>query len=181
LAERSPEWLPSKSIIGLDLHHGVLPPNGPPLIAFTGTSESLRRAASAVWVGRTRHDLGGESPRRWSPRSSLHDVVWHRKTLPLRPLLPLARVQSLNRVDESARALNDESLRVGTYGPSVGFCALRRLRLREATHTGFASPGCAASPGFLNLLTLCSARTLPALFHAGNALGLRLPEVSPSQ
>jgi hypothetical protein len=95
--------------------------------------------------------------------------------------MPLARVQSMNRVDVPARAPNDESLRVGTNDPSLGFGALRRLRLRAATNTGLASPGSATPSGFLSLLTLPSARTLPALFHAGNALGLRLPEVSPSQ
>jgi hypothetical protein len=43
-------------------------------------------------------------------------------------------------------------------GPSVGFGALRRSQKRAATCTGLASPGCAAPPGFLNLLTRCSTR-----------------------
>lgn len=47
--------------------------------------------------------------------------------------------------------------------PSMGFVALRRLRMRVATCTGSASPGCAAPPGFLNLLTLCSTRNLSSL------------------
>jgi hypothetical protein len=48
-----------------------------------------------------------------------------------------------------------------------------------ATNTGFASPGCAAPPGFLDLLTRYSVPDLPALFHAGNALELLPPEDSP--
>jgi len=32
------------------------------------------------------------------------------------------------------------------------------MKRREATYTGFASPGCAAPTGFLSLLTLCSSR-----------------------
>jgi hypothetical protein len=56
--------------------------------------------------------------------------------------------------------------------PSWGSLALRRSRQREATHTGLASPGCAAPSGFLSLLTPCSSRSPPALFHAGGALGL---------
>jgi len=43
--------------------------------------------------------------------------------------------------------------------------------MRAATNTGFTSPSCATSSGFLNLLTCYSALTLPALFHAGTALG----------
>jgi hypothetical protein len=35
---------------------------------------------------------------------------------------------------------------------------LRRFKQREATYTGFASPGCAAPTSFLSLLTLCSSR-----------------------
>ena len=56
--------------------------------------------------------------------------------------------------------------------PSWGSLALRRSRQREATHTEFASPGCAAPSGFLSLLTLSSSRSRPALFHAGGAHGL---------
>jgi hypothetical protein len=35
---------------------------------------------------------------------------------------------------------------------------LRRIRQREATYAGFASPDCAAPSGFLSLVTLCSSR-----------------------
>lgn len=42
-----------------------------------------------------------------------------------------------------------------------------------ATYTRVASPGCAASSGFLNLLTPSSTCDLPALFHAGS-----VPELS---
>jgi hypothetical protein len=38
-----------------------------------------------------------------------------------------------------------------------------------------------ASSGFLNLLTLCSAPSLPAVFHAGSALGVCPPELSSSR
>jgi len=60
-----------------------------------------------------------------------------------------------------------------------GLFTLRRLQKQAATDAGFASPDCAAPPGFLNLLTLRSACNLPALFRAGNALGFPLSEVSP--
>jgi hypothetical protein len=49
----------------------------------------------------------------------------------------------------------------------MGFRALRRLRKRAATNTGFASPGCAASPGFLGLLTRYSARNPSRLVSCG--------------
>jgi len=37
---------------------------------------------------------------------------------------------------------------------------------------GLSAPGYAAPAGFLNLLTPCSTTTRPALFHAGDTLGL---------
>jgi len=37
-----------------------------------------------------------------------------------------------------------------------------------------------AFTGFLNLLTPYFSKRLPALFHAGNALGVHLSELSPS-
>jgi hypothetical protein len=93
--------------------------------------------------------------------------------------MPLARVQSLSRVDVSARAPNDESSRVGTNGPSMGFVALRRMRRREATHTGFTSPGCAAPSGFLNLLTRCSARPVQPCFMLVTPLGFGFQRFPP--
>jgi hypothetical protein len=44
-----------------------------------------------------------------------------------------------------------------------GLWALRRLRRRAATHAGVASPSYAASSGFLNPSTLCSAHLLSGL------------------
>jgi hypothetical protein len=55
---------------------------------------------------------------------------------------------------------------------SMGFFPLRRLQTRAATNTGSTAPGCAAPSGFLNLLTLCSALVLLALFHARSAPGV---------
>jgi hypothetical protein len=43
---------------------------------------------------------------------------------------------------------------------------------RAATHAGLASPDYAASSGFLNLLTPCSARAPSALFHAESVPGV---------
>lgn len=54
-------------------------------------------------------------------------------------------------------------------------------RIEQRPTPGFPGPGCAAPTGFLNLLTPYSTRNLPALFHAGNALGLRSSEDSPFQ
>jgi hypothetical protein len=42
-----------------------------------------------------------------------------------------------------------------------GLAALRRFWQRAATYTRLTEPSCAASSGFLNLSTLCSARNLP--------------------
>jgi hypothetical protein len=47
--------------------------------------------------------------------------------------------------------------------PSLEFRTLRRFQRRAATYTGVASPSYAAPSGFLNLLTLCSARDLSGL------------------
>jgi hypothetical protein len=54
-------------------------------------------------------------------------------------------------------------LRNGWRPSSMGFGALRRFQKRAATDAGVASPGYAASSGFLNLLTLSSARNLSSL------------------
>lgn len=56
---------------------------------------------------------------------------------------------------------------------SLGVSRPFSARHREATYTGSARPGCAASSGFLSLLTLSSSRNVPALFHAGSAHGVR--------
>jgi hypothetical protein len=52
---------------------------------------------------------------------------------------------------------------IRTLPPSMGFDALRRFQKQAATNTGITSPGCAAPSGFLNLMTLCSARNLSGL------------------
>jgi hypothetical protein len=51
----------------------------------------------------------------------------------------------------------------GPWSPSMAFYTLRRIQIQAATNTGFASPGCAAPSGFLNLLTPYSARILSGL------------------
>jgi hypothetical protein len=51
----------------------------------------------------------------------------------------------------------------GRQPSSMGFVALRRMRRRAATCTGVASPGYAASSGFLGPSTLCSAHLLSGL------------------
>jgi hypothetical protein len=56
--------------------------------------------------------------------------------------------------------------------PFPGFFPLRRFQTRAATYTGLTTPGFAAPPGFLNLLTLFSARAPSALFHAESVLGV---------
>jgi hypothetical protein len=71
------------------------------------------------------------------------------------------RIESSIPIDTPAlipRASNTD-----LWPPSMGFDTLRRLQKRAATYTGFASPGCAAPSGFLNLLTLSSARNLSGL------------------
>lgn len=50
-----------------------------------------------------------------------------------------------------------------------------------ATYTGLTSPGCAASSGFLNLLTRYSAHRLSALFHAESVPGLSVLQGLPSR
>jgi hypothetical protein len=64
--------------------------------------------------------------------------------------------------------------------PPMESLALRRIQQRAATYTALCLRGCAAPPGFCNLLTLCSARNHPALFHAGNAHELQTFRGFPS-
>jgi hypothetical protein len=74
--------------------------------------------------------------------------------------------------------------------PSPGVLRPFSVRFRAATgsddsrrphHTGLALPGCATPSGFRTLLTFCSARDFPALFHADDAHGLsNLQRFSPS-
>jgi len=64
--------------------------------------------------------------------------------------------------------------------PSWGLAPLRRVELREATNIGLTWPDCAAPSNFLSFLTLCSARSPPAFFHAGNAHGVHPSEVFSS-
>lgn len=98
-----------------------------------------------------------------------------------RPLVPFVSRPECEPKRCARRTRADESTRARTSRPSMGFCALRRLRKRVATCVGLPSPDCAAPTGFLNLLTLPSTRNPPALFHAGNAPGLLLSEDSPSR
>jgi hypothetical protein len=59
-------------------------------------------------------------------------------------------------------------------GPTalMGFGPLRRLRQSGAHHPRACLTRFVALTGFLSLLALCFSRRLPALFHAGNALGV---------
>jgi hypothetical protein len=54
----------------------------------------------------------------------------------------------------------------------MGFVPLRRLRQSGAHFSRVCLARYVALPGFLSLLALCFSRRLPALFHAGNALGV---------
>jgi hypothetical protein len=63
--------------------------------------------------------------------------------------------------------------------PSLGLSTLRRPQSCAATYAGTSNPGCAASSGFLNPSTRCSAHDLAALFHAAAALGFPVYGVFP--
>jgi hypothetical protein len=65
----------------------------------------------------------------------------------------LTRLCCVFRLSRGART---EAAFHGVWGPSA-------LEVGAATCAGFASPDCAASSGFLNLLTLCSAFYPPGL------------------
>jgi hypothetical protein len=54
----------------------------------------------------------------------------------------------------------------------MGFSSLRRILVKAATYIELASLDCAPPSGFLNLLTVCSALTISALFRAESALGI---------
>jgi len=58
------------------------------------------------------------------------------------------------------------------FRPSMGLISLRRFRMREATNAELTSLDCAASSGFLNLVTPRSARVRTALFHAESVPGI---------
>ena len=62
---------------------------------------------------------------------------------------------------------------VGNPSSHEVFASLQRLSSPGSDLHQASTPGCAASSGFLNLLTLYSARTLSTLFHAESALGFR--------
>lgn len=60
------------------------------------------------------------------------------------------------------------------------FSTLRRDSTRGSDPHQDSTPGCAAPSTFLRSSTLCSASCLPALFHAGTPLGLRVFRAFPS-
>jgi hypothetical protein len=89
---------------------------------------------------------------------------------------PFARLAPRARCSSAMRVSSDQPVAVGELndrpdfarcaesgGPSMGFGALRRFRKQAATYAGLASPGFAASSGFLDLLTLPSACNLSGL------------------
>jgi hypothetical protein len=59
-----------------------------------------------------------------------------------------------------------------TDGPSMGFAGPTTHKATSSDLRRGSKPDCAAPTGFLNLMTRYSACYRPALFHAGNALGL---------
>jgi hypothetical protein len=67
-------------------------------------------------------------------------------------LLPMTRRLVSNAMIEKLAFARKRG--ANSDNPSMGFGTLRRLQKRAATHTGLASPGCAAPSGFLNLLAL---------------------------
>jgi hypothetical protein len=99
LAERSHELSPSKSVEGSDLPNRTSPPAGLPLIAFTWTSECLTRVPRALSVQHSRHGLSsrdesGDLPFAGSGTCAARLAVKRAS----RPLVSLARVQSLSRI-----------------------------------------------------------------------------------
>lgn len=62
---------------------------------------------------------------------------------------------------------------------SWGFSPFRCAQNQEATNTEITSPGCAAPSGFFNLLTPCSSRNLPMIFHTGATHRIYPTEVFP--
>jgi len=66
-------------------------------------------------------------------------------------------------------------------GPTalMGFGPLRRLRQSGAHSPRACLTRFVALTGFLSLLALCFSRRLPALFHAGNALGVQPSRAFP--
>jgi hypothetical protein len=99
----------------------------------------------------------------------------------LRPEFLRIRVPATSclHIDTRERATTHKQASSG--GLPWGLLALRRLRSGAATCTGFASPGCAAPSGFLNLLTL-SFRPIPVrpCFMPVTPLSFCLQRVPPS-
>jgi hypothetical protein len=128
LAERSHESSPSKHIEGFRPAHRASPPAGPPLIASTGTSEYLTRVPRAVLVehfrlGLRSRDESGDLPFAVSGTHAARLAVKRA----LRPLVSLARVQSLSRILAPRRAPKSLADRA-----SMRFPSLRRLRTESS-------------------------------------------------
>lgn len=88
---------------------------------------------------------------------------------------PLVDFQPPTETNPTVEPLPRDPCEQGTWQlPPVRFLPLQRLPGKGQRHCGQA---CRAHPpapsGFRNLLTLSSARNLPALFHAGSAPGIR--------
>ncbi len=93
--------------------------------------------------------------------------------------VPSAHVQRITQTTPPAS--RSPSVTVGDAAsgrPLLGFASLRRPQHKAATHAGASNSDCAASSGFRNLSTLCSASYPAALFHAAHAHGIPSPELS---
>jgi len=91
-----------------------------------------------------------------------------------RPLIPLlSRSESVSWSALSAPSPAASSA-LGLWRPSLSFGSLRRSKDEAATYTGFPTPTVLPSQRFSRSHGFDSALSRPALFHAGDALGLFL-------
>jgi hypothetical protein len=153
------------------------PPAWPPPFALAWASEFSVTGLAPYGFGAPTLALGPLDP---DLRGLQLVSWWQRLDCCHRPLMPFAsRSEFVPNFPAQLSCTANGATLLWLILP-WGLSALRRLQRVAATHTRVASPGCAAPSGFLNLLTLCSAAHLPALFRAGSALGLLVFRGVPS-
>jgi len=161
---------------------GVSPRRFLPLLQFAGPSESSRARGITLLVRRFLPDLRRRGKPGSRPSRSFRASRTTRGRENADCILPWTSLCSRVWPGPNRLATRRPLSRAvpGGVRLSRGFSPLQRMRQREATYAGFASPGCAAPSGFLSLVTRSSSRSRAALFHAATLVGFSPSEVSPS-
>jgi hypothetical protein len=147
-------------------------------IRASATRESSFRAAAPFGFPSTDRLRNRSSEERWQRSASLAVTP----TSGCNPTWPAERSALLcwfhSLVDPK---IGSRETRPGSRGRQLSWSLLplRRLSPSESTPPRLANTGYVPPTGFLTLSTACSSLERPALFHAGNALGVRPSGSSP--